>query len=92
MADRTTETSSGQEFLLRLDSDGHYFVAADGREVGATNVLSCARHFSSYIEADRMCQFYRRKSFRMAVVTDAVGTPITHQALHSGPVISRSGR
>ena len=92
MRDRTRETNSGPEFLLRLDSEGHYFVAADGREVGATNVLSCARHFSTYLEADKLCQVYRRKSFRMAVVTDAAGTPITHEALHSGPVISISAR
>jgi len=92
MRGKTTETNSSQEFLLRLDSEGHYFVAADGREVGATNVLSCARHFASYIEADKLCQFYRRKSFKMAVVTDPGGVPITHEALHSGPILSRSGR
>jgi hypothetical protein len=72
-----------REFLLRLDSDGHYFVAADGREVGATTVLSVARHFTVYAEADRFCQYYRRKGYCMALVTSESGVPVSEADLRA---------
>ena len=68
-------------FLLRLDTAGHYFVLADGQETGATDILSCAKHFETYEAADAMCQRYRRKRFVAAVVTDSSGQVITHESL-----------
>jgi hypothetical protein len=73
--------NSAREFLLRLDSDGHYFVAADGHDVGVTRVLSVARHFPLYASADQLCQHYRRRGYKMACVTRESGSPVVEADL-----------
>ena len=65
-------------FLVRVDQE-HYVVSIDGREVHGTTVLSCAEHLT-YLQADRLCQSLRKRHFP-AVVTDALGRPVSADRL-----------
>jgi hypothetical protein len=68
-------TPAEQMFLVRVDGS-HFFIEASGQQVSATDILSAALHLS-YVQADRLCQSLVRRGYRMAVVTDALGEPVT---------------
>jgi hypothetical protein len=70
-----------EEFLVRVD-ESHFLVDLNGREVHGTTVLSCAEHMS-YLQADRVCQSLRKRHFP-AVVTDALGRPVSADQLKQG--------
>lgn len=68
-------TSSKAEFLVKID-DRHFYMRADGREISVTDVPSCAAHLP-YLQADALCQRLLRRRFSGAIVTDALGNPVT---------------
>jgi hypothetical protein len=70
-----TNKPTDETFLVRA-TDDHFVQSIDGSTIDGLVVPSAAQHFS-YLRADQICQSIRRHGYRAAVVTNALGEPVT---------------
>ena len=74
-------TEDRQEFLIFVERD--YYVAdivaglRGSIEIRGTRILSEAKHYPSFVEADRQCQLLRKKGYPYAMVSTVDARPVT---------------
>jgi hypothetical protein len=80
-----SSTDDKQEFLIFVERD--YCVAdiavglRGSLEVRGTRVLSEAKHYPSFIVADRQCQILKRRGYPYAMVSTVDACPVTPAVL-----------